>query len=67
MIKLTNVSKEYARRGPALQDVSFHIKKGQFAFLTGHSGSGKTCAISLVAQDFGPAVERVHTSAHGFP
>ena len=48
MIKLTNVSKEYPRRGPALQDVSFHIKKGEFAFLTGHSGSGKSTTMRLI-------------------
>ncbi|MEQ1856029.1 MAG: ATP-binding cassette domain-containing protein [Longimicrobiales bacterium] len=48
MIKLTNVSKEYPKRGFALRDVSFHLKKGQFAFLTGHSGSGKTTTMRLV-------------------
>jgi cell division transport system ATP-binding protein len=48
VIKLTNVSKEYPKRGFALRDVSFHLKKGQFAFLTGHSGSGKSTTMRLV-------------------
>jgi cell division transport system ATP-binding protein len=48
VIKLTHVSKEYPKRGHALRDVSFHLKKGQFAFLTGHSGSGKTTTMRLV-------------------
>ena len=47
MIKFVNVTKEYAK-GAALTDVSFHIPKGEFCFLTGHSGAGKTTALKLI-------------------
>ncbi len=48
VIKLTGVTKEYPRRGRALDDVSFHLQKGEFAFLTGHSGSGKSTTLRLI-------------------
>jgi len=48
VIKLTHVTKEYPRTGRALDDVSFHVPKGEFAFLTGHSGSGKTTMLRLI-------------------
>ena len=48
MIKFTNVTKEYPKTGAALKDVSFHIPKGEFAFLTGHSGAGKSTALRLI-------------------
>ena len=47
MIKFIHVTKEYARPEPALRDVSFHLVKAQFSFLTGHSGSGKSTALRL--------------------
>ena len=48
MIQLNAVSKEYPKRGHALQDVSISVRKGEFAFLTGHSGSGKTTTLKLI-------------------
>lgn len=47
MIKFIHVTKEYNRPEPALVDVSFHLAKGQFSFVTGHSGSGKSTAMRL--------------------
>ena len=48
MITLSEVSKEYPRRGRALDDVSFEVAKGEFVFLTGHSGSGKSTTLRLI-------------------
>ncbi len=48
MIRFTKVSKQYPRGGPALEDVSFSLRRGEFAFLTGPSGAGKSTILKLV-------------------
>lgn len=48
MIRFTKVSKQYPRGGPALEDVSFNLRRGEFAFLTGPSGAGKSTILKLV-------------------
>jgi len=48
VIRFVDVTKEYPRRGAALRGVSFHLRKGEFAFLTGHSGSGKSTTMRLI-------------------
>ena len=40
MIRFEKVSKRYAAGPPALDDVSFRVERGEFAFLTGPSGAG---------------------------
>ena len=41
MITLKHLGKTYAGGHDALLDINLHIKKGELAFLTGHSGAGK--------------------------
>ena len=64
MIKLTNVSKEYAKRGYALRDVSMHVKEGQFVFLTGHSGSGKSTTMRLIHMGGRPSDGEVRVTGY---
>jgi len=48
VIKFTGVTKDYPKTGAALKNATFHVKKGEFAFITGHSGAGKSTALKLV-------------------
>jgi cell division transport system ATP-binding protein len=64
VIKLTDVYKEYPRGAPALQGVSLHIRKGEFAFITGHSGSGKSTTLKLVHMAERPTSGEVRVSGY---
>ena len=64
MIQLTSVSKEYPNRGYGLRDVSFRMEKGEFAFLTGHSGSGKSTTLRLVHMADRPTSGEVRVSGY---
>jgi len=49
MLRFSNVTKVYPRSGKALDDVSFSLRRSEFAFLTGSSGAGKSTLLKLIA------------------
>jgi cell division transport system ATP-binding protein len=49
MIRFDQVHKRYANGREALAGVSFQIEEGELAFLTGHSGAGKSSILKLIA------------------
>lgn len=51
MIQFYNVSKIYDNGVKALNDVSLTIRKGEFLFLVGPSGAGKTSLIKLICRE----------------
>src|SRR5258708_12320710 len=64
MIKFTNVLKAWAKGGVGLRGVSFHVAKGEFAFLTGHSGAGKSTVMKLIYAEERPTSGDVRVSGY---
>ncbi len=75
MIRFQRVGLRYGKGSEVLTDVSFHIEKGSFHFITGPSGAGKTSLMQLIGlalrpsrgtvEIFGQDVSR--TSRHKLP
>jgi cell division transport system ATP-binding protein len=54
MIHFYHVTKKFDRYSTALHDVTFHVEKGEFAFLTGPSGAGKSTLLKLILRQIVP-------------
>ena len=54
MLRFSNVTKVYPRSGIALDNVSFSLRRGEFAFLTGSSGAGKSTLLKLIHMEERP-------------
>jgi cell division transport system ATP-binding protein len=59
MIVFESVTKIYEPDVVALRDVSFGIEKGDFVFVVGASGSGKSTAVRLLLKELEPTSGRI--------
>ena len=59
MIVFEGVTKIYEPNVLALRDVSFVIDKGEFVFVVGASGSGKSTVIRLLLKELEPTQGRI--------
>jgi len=53
MVKFENVTKKFGETA-ALNHASFEIKKGEFVFVIGCSGAGKTTLVKLILREYLP-------------
>jgi len=64
VIRFSHVYKSYPNGALALKDVSFRVGKGEFVFLTGHSGAGKSTILKLLFAEQRPTNGDVRVSGY---
>jgi cell division transport system ATP-binding protein len=64
VIRFAHVYKSYPNGALALKDATFRVAKGEFVFLTGHSGAGKSTIMKLLFAEQRPTSGEVRVSGY---
>lgn len=64
MVEFRSVTKEYSNGTVALKNVSVNINKGEFAFIVGQSGSGKSTMLKLILKEEDPTSGEVFVNGY---
>jgi len=59
MVRFENVNKKFAGSVFTISDISFEINDGEFVFITGPSGAGKTTILKLIIRELTPSSGKI--------
>jgi cell division transport system ATP-binding protein len=64
VIEFRGVSKRFESGDTGLDDVTFSVQRGEFVFLVGHTGSGKSTIMRLLIKEHEPSGGTIRVAGH---
>ncbi len=64
VIEFRGVSKSYGATNGGVEDISFQVARGDFVFLVGSTGSGKSTLMKLLIKEIEPTAGQIMVAGH---